>query len=109
MSRETQSRSETTLADRVGAKEQRKLRAKRRRSQGVWVGLGMMGVIGWSVAVPTLLGAACGLWLDRNLPRPYSWTLTLLVAGLFVGCCIAWHWVEKENAAIRKDQEDDHA
>jgi predicted F0F1-ATPase subunit len=36
---------------------------------GVWFGLGMMGLIGWSVAVPTLLGAALGLWLDSRHPR----------------------------------------
>ena len=28
-----------------------------------WFGLGMMRLVGWSVAVPTLLGAAIGLWL----------------------------------------------
>jgi ATP synthase protein I len=34
----------------------------------VWFGLGMMGLIGWSVAIPTLLGAALGLWLDKRHP-----------------------------------------
>ena len=42
----------------------------------------MMGLIGWSVAVPTLLGAALGLWLDQHHPGKHSWTLALLVAGL---------------------------
>ena len=111
MSRETHStklNSETQLASRICAKEARKLKARRKSVQGVWIGLGAMGVIGWSVAVPTLLGAASGIWLDRHAPRPYSWTLTLLMAGLFVGCGIAWHWVANENAAIRKEQEDNH-
>jgi len=27
----------------------------------------MMGLIGWSVAIPTLLGAALGLWLDGTI------------------------------------------
>ena len=35
---------------------------------GVWFGLGMMGLIGWSVVVPTLLGAALGIWLDKRHP-----------------------------------------
>ena len=47
-------------ADQVGAKAARKLKARRNATQGVWFGLGMMGLIGWSVAVPTLLGAALG-------------------------------------------------
>ena len=42
----------------------------------------MMGLIGWSVAVPTVLGAALGLWLDQHYPGTHSWTLALLMAGL---------------------------
>ena len=42
----------------------------------------MMGLIGWSVVVPTLLGAALGIWLDKHHPGKHSWTLALLVAGL---------------------------
>jgi len=32
----------------------------------------MMGLIGWSVVVPTLLGAAFGIWLDNRHPGDYS-------------------------------------
>ena len=92
----------------IGAQVARKLKARRNPAQGVWLGLGMMGLIGWSVAVPTLLGAASGLWLDRHYPGGRSWTLALLAAGLAVGCLNAWHWVAKEAAAMRQEQEDDH-
>jgi len=96
-----------TLAEQVGAKAQRKLRARRDATQGVWFGLGMMGLIGWSVVVPTLLGAALGRWLDVHHPGPRSWTLALLVAGLCIGCLNAWHWVSKEDRAMRDEPEDD--
>lgn len=97
---------EPDFAREVGAKAARKLKA-RKSSQGVWFGLGMMGLIGWSVVVPTLLGAALGLWLDKHYPGQHSWTLALLVAGLMVGCFNAWHWVAKEDKAMRDEQEDD--
>lgn len=93
------------LASRVGAKAARKLRARRDDTQGVWFGLGMMGLVGWSVAVPTLLGAALGLWLDKRHPGTHSWTLALLVAGLVVGCVNAWHWVARQDKAMRDEQE----
>jgi ATP synthase protein I len=96
----------TTLARQVGAKAARKLKARRRSSQGVWFGLGMMGMIGWSVVVPTLLGAALGLWLDSHYPGKHSWTLALLVAGIVLGCLNAWNWVSKEEKAMREEQED---
>jgi ATP synthase protein I len=94
-----------TYAGQVGAKAARKLKA-RKSTQGVWFGLGMMGLIGWSVVVPTLLGAALGSWLDRRHPGAHSWTLALLVGGLTVGCLNAWHWVAKEDKAMREEQED---
>ena len=102
------SKSGPTLAGQVGAKAARKLRARRHASSGVWFGLGMMGLIGWSVVVPTLLGAALGLWLDEQHPGEHSWTLALLVAGLALGCLNAWHWIAKEDKAMRDKQEDDH-
>lgn len=91
---------------RIGAKETRKLRAQRKVTRTIWSGLGMMGLVGWSVAVPTLLGAALGIWLDKRYPADHSWMLTLLIAGLTIGCLNAWHWVAKEQKEIRAEQEE---
>jgi ATP synthase protein I len=93
------------MARQVQAKADRKLKARRNPAQGVWFGLGMMGLIGWSVVVPTLLGAALGLWLDEHHAGRHSWTLALLVAGLVLGCANAWHWVAKEEQAMRREQD----
>jgi ATP synthase protein I len=90
----------------VGAKAARKLKAQRNSTPGVWFGLGMMGIVGWSVAVPTVLGAALGIWLDKQIPGQYSWTLALLVAGLAIGCFNAWIWIAKEDKAMREEEED---
>ena len=100
---------ESMFASEVGRKAARKGRALRRGDQGVWFGLGMSGLIGWSVAVPTLVGSLVGLWLDNKHPRSFSWTLTLLFAGLVVGCFNAWHWVSQQNNAMREELEDTHA
>ena len=95
----------TALSHEVGAKASRKLRARRNSAHGVWFGLGMMGLVGWSVVVPTLLGAALGIWLDNRHPGSHSWTLSLLVIGLVIGCVNAWYWVKKEENAMREEQE----
>jgi ATP synthase protein I len=111
MSEKPQTKSpkdQTVFSREIGAKAARKLKARRHSAQGVWFGLGMMGLIGWSVVVPTLLGAAIGLWLDKQHPGGRSWTLALLVAGLAIGCLNAWHWVAKEDRAMREEQEDDN-
>jgi ATP synthase protein I len=96
-----------SLSREVGAKAARKLKARRNPTPGVWFGLGMMGLIGWSVAIPTLLGAALGLWLDKRYPATHSWTLTLLVIGLVIGCFNAWKWVAREDKEMRSEPRDD--
>jgi len=98
----------TRLARQVGAKVERKLRAQRDPAPGVWFGLGLMGIVGWSVVVPTLLGAALGVWLDRHYPGAHSWTLALMAAGLVLGCFNAWVWIAKEDSAMhnRPDKHD---
>jgi ATP synthase protein I len=104
-----QNRSNEQLADQIGRQAVRKLKARRDGAPGVWSGLGMMGLVGWSVAVPTLLGAGLGMWLDQRYPQLHSWTLALLVAGLTLGCLNAWHWVSKENRAMHDEAEvDEH-
>lgn len=86
-----------TLAERVASKAAHKLKARSNPPEGVWFGFGMMGLIGWSVVVPTLLGAALGIWLDKHHPGKHPWTLALLVAGLGIGCFNAWRWVSEEE------------
>jgi ATP synthase protein I len=81
----------------IDASVARKLQAQRWRSRIVWSGLGMMGLIGWSVTVPTLLGVALGIWLDRRHPGTHSWTMALMIAGLALGCWNAWHWISRES------------
>ena len=109
MTEKSEPNRETDRSDfsrEIASKAARKLKAQRHSTQGAWSGLGMMGLIGWSVVVPTLLGAALGQWLDKQQPGKHSWTLALLVAGLVIGCFNAWQWVAKEERAIREEQED---
>ena len=92
------------LEERIG---EEKVHRKSLQNKTVWFGLGMMGLIGWSVVVPTLMGAALGVWLDDLYPGGRSWTLALLVAGLCLGCFSAWHWVEKEDKDIHQNEDGD--
>jgi ATP synthase protein I len=96
------------FANEVGEKANRKLKALSENKRSVWFGLGMFGIIGWTVAVPTLLGAALGIWMDKKHSESFSWTLTFLILGLFTGCLIAWHWITKEHKEMnQKDEKDE--
>ncbi|MDN4502664.1 AtpZ/AtpI family protein [Alteromonadaceae bacterium BrNp21-10] len=95
------------FADEVGKKAHRKMKARSDSHSEVWFGLGMMGLIGWSISVPTLIGIALGMWLDKIDDGPHSWTMALLVAGLCIGCFVAWHWVTKERQSIHQEDNND--
>ena len=49
------------FSKKVGEEEKRKLKALHENKRSVWFGLGMFGMVGWSVAVPALVGALCGI------------------------------------------------
>ncbi|NQW10176.1 MAG: AtpZ/AtpI family protein [Alphaproteobacteria bacterium] len=72
-------------------------KARDRPHRSLLFGLGMFGMIGWSVAVPTLAGIFLGLWLDRTYPLGFSWTITLLFMGVVVGALVAWRWVRWDS------------
>jgi ATP synthase protein I len=88
---------EKKISEEIRAKETRKIKARREKDRGLWFGLGMFGLVGWSVVIPTLLGVGLGVWLDKLLQDRYSWTLMGLVVGIIAGCINAWYWVKKES------------
>ena len=95
-------KTQEELATVVGAKEDRKVRARKDAHRSVWFGLGMFGIVGWSVAVPALVFIAIGVWIDKTWPSPYSWTLMMLFIGIVVGCLNAWHWVSRERKELER-------
>jgi len=105
--KEEESKKTNSFEKIIGQKEERKMEARRdKRSE--WYGLSFFGMVGWSIAVPTVLGVALGIWLDKNYSQDFSWTLSLLIAGLLMGCVFAWNWVQKENKNIQQKNDEKH-
>jgi ATP synthase protein I len=88
---------------KIGAKEARKIKGKSQKDEGIWFGLGVFGIVGWSIVIPTLIGTAIGLWIDGAWPSRFSWTLMLMIMGVALGCLNAWYWVKKARENIIKD------
>jgi len=85
------------FAREVATKEKRKIKGRRERERGPLFYVGMFGIVGWSVAVPTVLGIFLGWLIDRRWPGGVSWTLTLMLLGVVLGCVNAWLWVRRES------------
>jgi len=98
--------AEDKLISTVEVKEERKLRARRQPGNSVWFGFGMFGMVGWSIALPTIACLAIGIWIDRRWPSQYSWTLMFLFIGIVLGCLNGWYWIKRERNQIEQARED---
>lgn len=56
--------------------------------------LAQIGVLGWIVVVPMLIGVFGGRWLDQKFDSGLFWTAPLLMIGLAFGCWSAWKWIK---------------
>lgn len=84
-------------SDEIGERARRMKAARDDPGPSPLRGIGTFGMIGWSIAVPTVGGAFLGLWLDRVAPRQISWTVALILGGVALGGLIAWAWIGKEG------------
>jgi len=92
MTRDRDSETET-----IARKARQMQEARKRRRESAWYGLGMFGLVGWSVAVPIVAGIALGVWIDGRWPGEMSWTLTLLFVGAVLGALNGWYWIQREG------------
>ena len=56
--------------------------------------LAQIGVLGWIIIVPMLIGLFAGNWLDRHFGTGLFWTAPLLLLGTVLGGWSAWKWMK---------------
>jgi ATP synthase protein I len=88
---------EDEFETRIGRQRERIEAGRAEQGRSFWQYVGLIGMVGWSVVVPMLLGILLGLWLDRRLGTGYLLTLLLMLAGLLVGGFNAWRIVTREQ------------
>jgi len=84
------------LDDAVRTRRERRERWQREGPRSIGQNLAMIGALGWTIVVPTLLSMFLGRWLDRTFQAGIFWTLGLLFAGLVTGCALAWQRMNRE-------------
>ncbi|WP_027474675.1 AtpZ/AtpI family protein [Curvibacter gracilis] len=58
--------------------------------------LSTLGVLGWVIVLPMLLGLAAGRWLDHRLGTGITFSAALLLLGVAVGAVAAWRWMHQK-------------
>jgi ATP synthase protein I len=84
------------LDEAVRTRRERRARWEREGERSIGENIAMIGALGWTIVVPTLLGLFAGRWLDRSFASGIFWTLGLLVVGLTLGCWLAWRRMHRE-------------
>lgn len=78
------------LDEAVKARRKRRAGWKETSERSVGQNLAMIGTLGLTIVIPTLIGVFVGRWLDHSFGSGVHWTLGLLFAGLAAGCWLAW-------------------
>jgi len=58
--------------------------------------VGQIGVLGWIIVTPTLLGLFIGRWIDHRLGTGIFWSAPLMLIGVVIGSWSAWRWMHQQ-------------
>jgi ATP synthase protein I len=58
--------------------------------------VGQIGVLGWIIVLPILIGMFVGRWLDHKFGTGIFWSGPFLVLGVAVGGYSAWKWMHRQ-------------
>ena len=81
------------LLEQVRRRAESKQRWRREGDPSFARQLAAVGVLGWIIVVPTLLGVLIGRWVDHWLATGITFTAALLLLGVFLGSWSAWRWM----------------
>ena len=57
---------------------------------------GQIGILGWTIVVPTLVGLFVGRWLDRTFETGVFFSAPLLMVGAAFGFWSTWRWMHRQ-------------
>lgn len=57
---------------------------------------GQIGILGWMIVIPVLLGIVIGSWLDRLLNTGITLSAALTMAGAALGLWLAFRWMHDQ-------------
>jgi ATP synthase protein I len=84
------------LVKNIRLRNQRRERARHEGEPTVIGRLAEIGVLGWIIVVPVLIGLFLGRWLDAITHLQLLFTALLLIAGFVLGFWSAWKWMNRQ-------------
>jgi ATP synthase protein I len=93
---ENQSRPPDGMAEAARKEEDRRYRWRTEGELSVVRFVGQIGILGWIIVAPTLLGLFVGRWLDNTFGTGIFWSAALLVVGVMLGFWSGWRWMNRQ-------------
>lgn len=84
------------MAEAVRKRQDRRERWRTEGELSVLRFVGQIGVLGWIIVIPTLIGIFVGRWLDRTFGTGIVFSAALLVIGVVFGFWSAWRWMHRQ-------------
>jgi ATP synthase protein I len=84
------------MAEAARKEKNRRMRWRTEGEPSVMRFVGQIGVLGWIIVAPTLLGLFVGRWLDRSFGTGIFWSAALLVLGVTLGFWSGWRWMHRQ-------------
>jgi ATP synthase protein I len=89
-------RREDRLAEAARKAAEREHDRQKFREASLGARLGQIGVLGWTIVVPALLGLFAGRWLDRTMHSGVFFSAPLVMLGAGLGFWFAWKWISRQ-------------
>lgn len=89
----------TTRTDPRAAVHRDSSRLARREKghRSFWRSLGVLGMVGWPIALGSVGGSFLGRYLDTRFDSGIRYTLMLMTVGVMIGCFAAWKTVTQNH------------
>jgi ATP synthase protein I len=84
------------LADAARRTQQRQQAGERDPEPSLARRFGQIGVLGWIIVGPTLLGVLAGSWLDQRLSSGITLTAAMTMLGAALGLWLALRWMRQQ-------------
>lgn len=86
---------EDRLAEAARRASEREQEGKENPEPSLGARLGQIGILGWTIVVPALIGLFFGRWLDRVFGTGIFFSAPLLIVGIAFGYWSAWRWMHR--------------
>ena len=93
---ESEPSSPNGMADAARKQQERRKLWRTEGEPSVVRFVGQIGVLGWIIVAPTLIGLFIGRWLDHTFGTGIFWSAALLVLGVALGFWSGWRWMNRQ-------------